>query len=132
MARQNGHRGGARQIGIAALEVIGAVGAATGVVALLDEVAPVTGLGVLYVLAVMFVAVRRGQIAALVTALLSVTVLNFFFIEPRYRLTIADSHNVAALGVFLIAALVVGRLAATARQQATEAERRATLAVARE
>jgi two-component system, OmpR family, sensor histidine kinase KdpD len=116
MARQNGHRGGTRQIGIAALEVIGAVGAATGVVALLDEVAPVTGLGVLYVLAVMFVAVRRGQIAALVTALLSVTVLNFFFIEPRYRLTIADSHNVAALGVFLIAALVVGRLAAAARQ----------------
>ena len=132
MARQNGHQGGARQIGIAALEVIGAVGAATGMVALLDEVAPVTGLGVLYVLAVMFVAVRRGQIAALVTALLSVTVLNFFFIEPRYRLTIADSHNVAALGVFLIAALVVGRLAAAARQQATEAERRATLALARE
>ena len=80
----------------------------------------------------MFVAVRRGQIAALITALLSVAVLNFFFIEPRYRLTIADSHNVAALGVFLIAALVVGRLAAAARRQATEAERRATLAMARE
>ena len=132
MARQDPYPTGARQIGIAAVEVVGAVGAATGVVALLDEVAPVTGLGVLYVLAVMFVAVRRGQIAALITALLSVAVLNFFFIEPRYRLTIADSHNVVALGVFLIAALVVGRLAAAARRQATEAERRATLAMARE
>ncbi|MGH2965405.1 MAG: sensor histidine kinase [Solirubrobacterales bacterium] len=132
MARQDADRTGARQVAMAALEVVGAVGAATGLVAVLDEVAPVTGLGVLYVLAVMFVAVRRGQIAALVTALLSVTVLNFFFIEPRYRLTIADSHNVAALIAFLIAALVVGRLAAAARQQATEAERRATLAMARE
>ena len=132
MARQDPYPTGARQIGIAAVEVVGAVGAATGVVALLDEVAPVAGLGVLYVLAVMFVAVRRGQIAALITALLSVVVLNFFFIEPRYRLTIADSHNVVALGVFLIAALVVGRLAAAARRQATEAERRATLAMARE
>ena len=132
MARQDPYPTGAREIGIAAVEVVGAVGAATGVVALLDEVAPVAGLGVLYVLAVMFVAVRRGQIAALITALLSVAVLNFFFIEPRYRLTIADSHNVVALGVFLIAALVVGRLAAAARRQATEAERRATLAMARE
>ena len=41
---------------------------ATGLVALLDEVAPVTGLGVLYLLAVLFVAIRRGQVAALVTA----------------------------------------------------------------
>ncbi|HEY7151013.1 MAG TPA: ATP-binding protein [Solirubrobacterales bacterium] len=132
MRREDGHRSGARPIVIAALEGFGAVGAATVAVAALDEVAPVTGLGVLYVLAVMFVAVRRGQVAALVTALVSVAALNFFFIEPRYRLTIADSHNVAALGVFLIAALVVGRLAAAARQQATEAESRATLAMARE
>jgi two-component system sensor histidine kinase KdpD len=131
MARQYQYRS-ARRIGIAALEVVGAVGVATGLVAVLDEVAPVAGLGVLYVLAVMFVAVRRGQGAALVTALLSVVALNFFFIQPRYRLTIADSHNVVALGVFLIAALVVGRLAAAARRQATQAELRATLAMARE
>jgi two-component system sensor histidine kinase KdpD len=132
MGHKDVHRSGARQIAIAALEVVGAVGAASGLVALLDEVAPVTGLGVIYVLAVMFIAVRRGQVAALLTALLSVTALNFFFIEPRYRLTISDSQNVAALGVFLISALVVGRLAAAGRRQATEAEHRATLAMARE
>jgi two-component system, OmpR family, sensor histidine kinase KdpD len=123
---------GGRQTTLAALETLGAVGVATGLVALLEEVAPVTGLGVLYLLAVLFVAIRRGQVAALITAVLSVTTLNFFFIEPRYRLTIADSHNVVALGVFLIAALVVGRLAAVARQRAMEAERRALVATARE
>src|SRR6476469_2391726 len=101
MVRDNPHRIPARSVGITALEALGAIGVATGVVALLDEVAPVTGLGVLYLLAVMFIAIRRGQIAAVLTAVLGVTTLNFFFIEPRYRLTIADSQNVVALGVFL-------------------------------
>ena len=70
--------------------------------------------------------------AALATAVLSVLALNYFFIEPRHRLTISDSENVVALGVLLIAAVVVGRLAATARERAQEAEPRARLAAARE
>src|SRR5437763_10160018 len=131
MVRLGRHHVDPQTIVITTLEVIAAVAVATGLVALLDEVAPVTGLGVLYLLAVLFVAIRRGQVAALVTAVLSVTALNFFFIEPRYHLTIADSHNVVALGVFLIAALVVGRLAALARDQTQEAEHRALLAPAR-
>ncbi len=132
MARNDAHGIGARQAAAATLEIIGAIAVATGLVALLDEVAPVAGLGVLYVLAVLFVAIRRGQIAAMVTAVLGTATLNFFFIEPLYRLTVADPHNAASLGVFLIAALVVGRLAATARRQTTEAQRRALLAMARE
>jgi two-component system sensor histidine kinase KdpD len=83
-------------------------------------------------LAVMFVAIRRGEVAALGTAVLSVLVLNFFFIQPRHRLTIADSHNVVALAVLLIAALVVGRLAAALRARAHEAAARAEQAAARE
>jgi two-component system sensor histidine kinase KdpD len=108
------------------------VGIATGLVALLDPVAPVTGLGVLYLLAVMFIAIRRGMAAALATAVFGVLALNFFFIEPRYRLTISDSQNVVSLAVFLIAAAVVGRLAADARERAAEAEKRAQVAAARE
>src|SRR5436189_290788 len=53
-------------------------------------------------------------------------------IEPCHRLTIASSENVVALVVFLIAAVVVGRLAASARQRAREAEDRARQAAARE
>jgi len=121
-----------RRIGGAAGELIVAVAVATGLVAALDDVAPVAGLGVLYLLAVLFVAVRRGQVAALATAVLSFMTFNFFFFDPRYRFTVSESENVVALVVFLIAALVVGRLAAVARQQATEAERRALLATARE
>src|SRR5689334_10824521 len=132
MDAESPHRIDAARIAVVTAEILVSVAIVTGVVALLDEVAPVTGLGVLYILPVLFIAVRRGQVAALAAAVVSVLALNFFFIGPRYRLTIADSHNVVALLVFLVVALVVGRLAATARTQAAEAERRALLASARE
>src|SRR3954471_11657969 len=121
-----------RRTAAAVAEVIGAVVAATGAVALLDLVATTTGLAVVYLLAVMAVAIRRGGTAALAAAVLSVLAFNFFFIEPVHRLTIADSENVAALVVFLVAALVVGRLASAARDRAAEAEQRARLAAQRE
>src|SRR5258707_15526770 len=78
-----------------------AVAAATAAVALLDRAAPSAGLGVVYVLAVMFVAIRRGEIPALATAAASVLVFNFFFIGPRPRPTIPDDPNVLAPGVLL-------------------------------
>jgi two-component system sensor histidine kinase KdpD len=116
----------------AVAESLAAVAVATGAVAGLESVTSATSLGVVYVLAVMFVAVRRGEVPALATAAVSVLVLNFFFIEPRHRLTIADDHNVVALGVLLVAGFVVARLAGLARAQAEQAARRAEQAVTRE
>src|SRR3954469_6224993 len=116
----------------AAGESIAAIAVATGAVAVLDSVANATSLGVVYVLAVMWVAIRRGEVPALVTAAASVLVFNFFFIEPRHRLTISDSHNLVALGVLLVAAVVVARLAGVARAQAAAAADRAEQALARE
>ncbi len=121
-----------RRAALASLEVIAAVTAATGGVALLQSSAPAAGLGILYLLAVMAVAVRRGQGPALLTAVLSVLVLNYLFIAPRHRFSIAHSQDVVELTVLLIAAVVVGRLAATGREKAAEAESRARLAAARE
>ena len=79
-----------RAVAATTLEVVLAVAVATGAVAALDTIAPTAGLGVIYLLAVLFVAIRRGELAALATALLSVLTLNYFFIEPRHRLTIAE------------------------------------------
>ena len=119
-------------IAITAVEVVAAVAVATGVIAALEGVTPASGLGSLYLLAVLAVAIRRGEVAGLVTAVLSVLTLNFFFITPRHRLTIAHSRDVVQLIVLLIAAVVVGRLATLARQRAAEAESRAGVASARE
>ncbi len=117
---------------ITAVEVVAAVVLATGVIAALEGVTPASGLGSLYLLAVLAIAIRRGEVAGLVTALLSVLTLNFFFITPRHRLTIAHSRDVVQLIVLLIAAVVVGRLATLARQRAAEAESRARVASARQ
>jgi two-component system sensor histidine kinase KdpD len=67
-----------------------------------------------------------------VTALLSVITFNYLFIPPRHQLAIAHSQDVVELVVLLIAAVVVGRLAAAGRERAAESESRARLATARE
>ncbi|HEY6929701.1 MAG TPA: DUF4118 domain-containing protein [Thermoanaerobaculia bacterium] len=50
---------------------------------------------------------------------------NFFFIPPLYTLTVEDPRNVTALLVFLVSALLIGRLSATNRERLrlVEAER---------
>ena len=113
-------------------EVVLAVAAATAGVAALQSSTPVEGLGILYLLAVLLIAIRRGQWPALITAVLSVLTFNYLYIPPRHQLTIAHSADVVELVVLLIAAAVVGRLAAVARERAAEAESRAQLATARE
>ena len=113
-------------------EVVLAVAAASGAVAGLGAVTTPDRLGILYLLAVLAVAIRRGQLAALTTAMLSVLALNYFYIAPRHHLAIAHSQDVVELVVLLIAAIVVSRLAALSRERAAEADRRARAARARE
>jgi two-component system sensor histidine kinase KdpD len=125
-------RAALRSAGPAIAEVALAVGLATAAIAALQSTAPPAGLGIVYLLAVLAIAIRRGQLAALATAVLGVLTLNYLFISPRHRLTIAHSQDVVELTVLLIAAVVVGRLAALARRQAAEAEDRASVAAARE
>jgi two-component system sensor histidine kinase KdpD len=120
------------RIAATTLETLAWVGLATAVVALLDSVAEPAGLGSIYLIAVLAVAIRRGQVAALAAAVLGVLILNYFFIDPLHQLTIADTDNVVALCVLLFAALVVGRLAGQSRERAAEAELRAREAAARE
>ncbi len=114
------------------LEIVAAVAAASGGVALLQSSTPVEGLAILYLLAVLAVAIRRGLVPALITAVLSSLTFNYFFLPPRHELAIAHSQDVVELVVLLIAAVVVGRLAAVARERAAVAESRAGLAADRE
>ncbi len=121
-----------RELVAAGGEMVLEIAAATAVIALLQSTAPAAGLGVLYLLAVLAAAIRRGQLEAMVTALVCMLTLNYLFIVPRHQLTVAHPQDVVELAVLLIAAVAVGRLAATGRQQAAEAESRAVLAAKRE
>src|SRR6516162_5427360 len=118
----------ARSAAISGAEILFVVAVATGGIAALQSTAPASGLGVLYLLSVLVIAIRRGQVPAVLTAVLSMLTLNYLFISPRHRLTIAHSQDLVELAVLLIVAVVVGRLAAAGRQRAAEAESRAGVA----
>jgi len=49
---------------------------------------------------------------------------NWFFLPPVHTFTLSDSRNWFALAVYLVTAVVVSALAASARRRATEAEQR--------
>ena len=120
----------ASELALAAGEVVLATAVATGCIAALQDTAPAVRAGRALPAGRAGVAIRRGQLAALATAVLSMLTLNYLFITPRHQLTIAHSQDVVELAVLLIVAVVVGRLAATGRERAAEAERRAVLAAA--
>jgi K+-sensing histidine kinase KdpD len=95
-----------------------AVAAVTGVVYGLREVAPVLGLSVIYLLAVLPVAVVYGLAYALGVSIASMLAFNFFFLPPLHTLSLTDSANWVALAVFVVTSAVVSELATRARRRA--------------
>jgi len=100
-----------------------AVGAVSGVIALLESHVPALSLLVLYILAVLVVAVGWGTVLAVVTAILSAVCFAYLFLPPVGAIRVADGRELAAMGVFLVTAVVVGELAARSRRQTLEAAR---------
>lgn len=92
----------------------------TGVIELLKPHVPVLSLAVLYLFAVLPVAIVWGTGYAVAVALGSMLAFNFFFLPPLYTLTLADSRNWFALMVFVVTAVVVSELSARSRRQARE------------
>jgi two-component system sensor histidine kinase KdpD len=92
----------------------------TLVIELLQSFVPVLTLGVLYVFAVLPVAVLWGSVASVAIAVASMLAFNFFFLAPLYTFTLADPNNWFSLAVFLVTAIVVSELASRSRLRATE------------
>ena len=101
-----------------------AVGAVTAVIWVVKEWVPVLSLGVLYVFAVLPVAILWGLAFALPVSIASMLAFNWFFLPPTHTLTLADSENWFALAVYLGTAVVVSELAARSRRRAAAAEQR--------
>jgi two-component system sensor histidine kinase KdpD len=95
-----------------------AVAAVTGAVFGLDQVAPVLSLGVLYLFAVLPVAVFYGLGWALAVSILSMLAFNYFFLPPLHTLALTDSGNWVSLAVFVVTSVVVSELATRARRRA--------------
>jgi two-component system sensor histidine kinase KdpD len=79
----------------------------------------------LFLLAVVAVALVGGIWPALAAAVLSSLLLNFYFVAPLHRFTIAEGNNVLALIVFVAVAAMVSRVVDVAARRTTEAARAA-------
>jgi len=98
-----------------------------GVVAgrLLERITQLPNLSMVFLFAVLICALRFGLFSAVAAAALSFLAFNFFFIEPRYTLTIASPNELFALLIFLVVAVATGGLAGRLREQAAATRARA-------
>ncbi|HEV2623235.1 MAG TPA: sensor histidine kinase KdpD [Frateuria sp.] len=102
-----GWRGGRRQYVFATLATL--VAFALAFVG--DRFLSVANLSLIFLTAVLVVAVRTRMAVAIYTAILCFLGYNFFFTSPRYTLAVANADDLLAVVLFLVVALVCGRLA---------------------
>ena len=112
-------RGLARHVA-ALVGSVAAVAIVTGALFAFKTFAPVLSLGVLYVFAVLPIAIVFGLGWGLVVSVASMLAFNWFFLPPVYTFTLQESENWFALAVYLFTAVIVSWLAATARRRARE------------
>jgi K+-sensing histidine kinase KdpD len=97
------------------------VAVVSGAIELLEAHVPVLSLAILYLFAVLPVAIVWGLAYAIPVSVASMLAFNFLFLPPLYTFTLTDSRNWFALAVFVVTAIVVGELAARSRRRAQEA-----------
>ncbi|PDT35572.1 two-component sensor histidine kinase [Rhizobium sp. M10] len=103
----------------------GYVAIALGVSIVLDQVLDVRNLALVFLMAVLTSAVLHGLRPALYSCILGALSFNFFFLPPRYTLTISDPESVLAFFFFLGVAIIASNLTATVQRQAAAARQRA-------
>lgn len=99
------------------------IGVALGMA--LERVTALPNLSMVFLLAVLVCAIRFGLWSSVWAAWLSFLAYNFFFIDPRYTLTVARPHEFLSLVIFLVTAIVTGGLAGRMREQANATRERA-------
>ena len=102
-----------------------AVGTAVGVSELLWPWIGVQNTDLVFLTAIVAIAVRFGLWPSLLASVVSALSYNFFFTEPYYTFSIADPRNIIAVVFFTIVAIIVSNVAARARTLAVTAMARA-------
>lgn len=97
------------------IEAVLAIAVASACSFTADQLFPIASLSVIYMTAVVFVASRRGLGPALATAVLGFLAYNFLFTEPRFTFQVSRQGELLTLGLFLVASLITGNLAARLR-----------------
>ncbi|HWG97184.1 MAG TPA: DUF4118 domain-containing protein, partial [Nitrospira sp.] len=72
----------------------------------------------MYLIAVVVVAIRFGRGPSALASILSVAAFDFFFVPPYFSFAVTDIEYLLTFGVMLVVALIIGNLAVRIRQQA--------------
>ena len=102
-----------------------AVASALGVGILVQPLLGLENIDLVFLIAVVAVAVRYGLAPSIVASVAASLCYNFFFLPPLYTFTIAAPTNVAAFLFFMMVAVLISNLAARVRAQAFTAQARA-------
>jgi two-component system sensor histidine kinase KdpD len=84
----------------------------------LEAVLDLPNIVMLFLLAVLGIALRYGRGPAALASVLNVAAFDFFFVPPRLSFSVADLQYVLTFGVMLAVGLIVGQLTAGLRYQA--------------
>ena len=82
----------------------------------------------LFLVAILLAAVAHGLWPAIFASLISALFYDFFFLPPRWSLSISSAEGLADFAFFVATALIVTALAARVRRYAVEADKRALTA----
>ncbi len=93
------------------------VGVATVLAAIASNWLRIDDLSLVFMTAVVIVAVRSRQMVSMTAACLCFLAYNFFFTEPRFTPMIASRQDLLTVLLFLAAAILCGRLASRLRNQ---------------
>jgi two-component system sensor histidine kinase KdpD len=85
---------------------------------------PLPNVSMIFLTAVLVCAVTFGSLSAILAAIISVFAYNFFFIEPLFRFTASEPHELFALVIFLLVAVLTGSLAGRVREQSDASRKR--------
>jgi two-component system sensor histidine kinase KdpD len=107
------------------LVVLLIVAAALGVGMVIEPWLGIENVDLVFLSAVVAVAVRYGLWPSLIASVAASLCYNFFFLPPIYTFTIADPTNVAAFFFLIVMAITVSNIAARVRTQAVTAMGRA-------
>ena len=94
------------------LVALAAVAAALGVGELIHPLLGIENVDLIFLTAVVGVAVRYGLWPSLLATVASSLCYNFFFLPPTFTFTITDPTNLAAFVFFTVVAVVVSHFAA--------------------
>src|SRR5215213_4196406 len=101
------------------------VAVATGLLWLIQARINVENVALFYLVAVLLCAVTAGRAPAVLGAVASFLAFKFFFVDPRFTLTVANITDPWQLFSFVAAALITGAITLHAREQTAVARAQA-------